>query len=529
MNISRFLRRLSILAILLVLCGCASLPGAGGKRVELTVLHTNDHHGRFWKNNDGEHGLAARKTLVDAIRAEVTADGGVVLLLDAGDINTGVPESDLLNAEPDIRGMNLMGYDAMAVGNHEFDNPLEVLRQQEAWMEFPLLSANVYDASGQRLFTPYHIFSLNGLRVAVFGLTTETTAVVGNPQHIGGLVFRPAVDEAGELVPQLRQKADVVIALTHLGHYPESAAHETAAKGSIALARAVPDIDLIVDGHSHSLLTAPAMENGVPIVQAGDHGKYLGRIDLRYEKGTVSVMGSKLMPINRAEKVEKDGQIVTMPAQNPIPEDPAMLALLTPFQNQGAEALMTVIAHADGNFTGERTLTRSAATELGVLLCRALREKTDADVAVMNGGGIRAGLPAGDITYKDVLKVKPFGNTVCTVAMTGHELTAYLRTVTAMEPGTGAFAHLDGVELVYCGEELTAVLIDGATTDPSATYTLALESYLAGGGDGYPVLNTHPNFLDTRFVDADIVREYLTKHSPLRVADFTPSGTGRQE
>lgn len=108
------------------------------------MLHTNDHHGHFWRNEYGEYGLAAQKTLVDGIRKEVAAEGGSVLLLSGGDINTGVPESDLQDAEPDFRGMNLVGYDAMAIGNHEFDNPLAVLRQQEKWAKFPLLSANIY-------------------------------------------------------------------------------------------------------------------------------------------------------------------------------------------------------------------------------------------------------------------------------------------------------------------------------------------------------------------------------------------------
>jgi 5'-nucleotidase/UDP-sugar diphosphatase len=114
------------------------------KTYKITILHTNDHHGHFWRNDYGEYGLAAQKTLVDGIRKEVAAEGGSVLLLSGGDINTGVPESDLQDAEPDFRGMNLIGYDAMAVGNHEFDNPLSVLRQQEKWSKFPFLSANIY-------------------------------------------------------------------------------------------------------------------------------------------------------------------------------------------------------------------------------------------------------------------------------------------------------------------------------------------------------------------------------------------------
>ena len=138
--------------------------------LQLTILHTNDHHGRFWPNADGEYGLAARKTVIDRIRAEVAAAGGHSLLLDGGDVNTGVPESDLLDAEPDFKGMALLGYDAMAVGNHDFDKPPAVLARQRQWAGFPLLSANIYQ-DGQRVFEPYRIFTRGGYRIAVLGLT----------------------------------------------------------------------------------------------------------------------------------------------------------------------------------------------------------------------------------------------------------------------------------------------------------------------------------------------------------------------
>lgn len=152
------------------------------KTYKITVLHTNDHHGHFWRNEYGEYGLAAQKTLVDGIRKEVAAEGGSVLLLSGGDINTGVPESDLQDAEPDFRGMNLVGYDAMAIGNHEFDNPLTVLRQQEKWAKFPLLSANIYQKStGERLFKPWALFKRQDLKIAVIGLTTDDTAKIVDP------------------------------------------------------------------------------------------------------------------------------------------------------------------------------------------------------------------------------------------------------------------------------------------------------------------------------------------------------------
>lgn len=119
-------------------------PAQNNAGVRLTILHTNDHHGRFWKNQDGEYGLAAQKTLVDQIRKEVKKQGGQLLVLSGGDINTGVPESDIQDAEPDFKGMKAIGYDAMALGNHEFDNSLDVLKKQAHWAGFPFLSANTY-------------------------------------------------------------------------------------------------------------------------------------------------------------------------------------------------------------------------------------------------------------------------------------------------------------------------------------------------------------------------------------------------
>ena len=158
-----------------LLASCAS-PPAPRAPIQLTILHTNDHHGRFWPNADGEYGLAARKTVVDRVRAEVAAAGGHTLLLDGGDINTGVPESDLQEAEPDFIGMNALGYDASAVGNHEFDKPPAVLAKQRQWAKFAFLSANIYK-DGQRLFEPYRVFERGGYKITVLpkGCTLSTS------------------------------------------------------------------------------------------------------------------------------------------------------------------------------------------------------------------------------------------------------------------------------------------------------------------------------------------------------------------
>ena len=135
--------------------------------------------------------MAARKTLIDKLRNEAKKQGHAVLLLSGGDINTGIPESDLQHAEPDFKGMSLLGYDAMALGNHEFDNPITVINKQQQWATFPLLSANIFEKStGEHAFKSYKIFEKNGLKIAVIGLTTTDTAKIGNPQYIGHLEFK---------------------------------------------------------------------------------------------------------------------------------------------------------------------------------------------------------------------------------------------------------------------------------------------------------------------------------------------------
>lgn len=259
------------------------------KTYKITVLHTNDHHGHFWRNEYGEYGLAAQKTLVDGIRKEVAAEGGSVLLLSGGDINTGVPESDLQDAEPDFRGMNLVGYDAMAIGNHEFDNPLTVLRQQEKWAKFPLLSANIYQKStGERLFKPWALFKRQDLKIAVIGLTTDDTAKIGNPEYFTDVEFRKPADEAKLVIQELQQteKPDIIIAATHMGHY-DNGEHGSNAPGDVEMARALPagSLAMIVGGHSQDPVCMaaenkkqvdyvpgtpckPDQQNGIWIVQA---------------------------------------------------------------------------------------------------------------------------------------------------------------------------------------------------------------------------------------------------------------------
>ncbi|EOW6802050.1 bifunctional UDP-sugar hydrolase/5'-nucleotidase UshA [Cronobacter muytjensii] len=545
MGLARKGLAVALLAGLSLLSGGAS-AWEQDKTYNITILHTNDHHGHFWRNEYGEYGLAAQKTLVDSVRREVTAQGGSVLLLSGGDINTGVPESDLQDAEPDFRGMNLIGYDAMAVGNHEFDNPLSVLRQQQKWAKFPLLSANIYQKStNERLFKPWAIFKPQGIKIAVIGLTTDDTAKIGNPEFFTDIEFRKPADEAKLVIQELQQteKPDVIIAATHMGHYDDGN-HGSNAPGDVELARALPPgaLTMIVGGHSQDPVCmasenkkqadyvpgtpcAPDQQNGTWIVQAHEWGKYVGRADFQFRNGEMKLARYQLIPVNLKKKVTWDNGDSERVLYTPqIPENPQMLSLLTPYQKKGQAQLMVKIGSVNGRLEGDRSKVRFVQTSMGHLILNAQIARTGADFAVMSGGGIRDSIEGGDITYKDVLKVQPFGNTLVYVDMTGKEVVEYLTAVAQKKPDSGAYPQFANVSFTASGGTLNDVKIKGEPVDPAKTYRMATLSFNATGGDGYPAIDKTPGYVNTGFVDAEVLKQYIQQNSPLDVNAFEPKG-----
>ncbi|ECU9473950.1 bifunctional UDP-sugar hydrolase/5'-nucleotidase [Salmonella enterica subsp. enterica serovar Typhimurium] len=516
------------------------------KTYKITILHTNDHHGHFWRSEYGEYGLAAQKTLVDSIRKEVAQEGGSVLLLSGGDINTGVPESDLQDAEPDFRGMNLIGYDAMAVGNHEFDNPLTVLRQQEKWAKFPFLSANIYQKStGERLFKPWAIFTRQDIKIAVIGLTTDDTAKIGNPEYFTDIEFRKPAEEAKVVIQELNmnEKPDVIIATTHMGHY-DNGDHGSNAPGDVEMARSLPagSLAMIVGGHSQDPVCmasenkkqvnyvpgtpcAPDKQNGIWIVQAHEWGKYVGRADFEFRNGEMKMVNYQLIPVNLKKKVTWDNGKSERVLYTPeIPENPQMLSLLTPFQNKGKAQLEVKIGSVNGLLEGDRSKVRFVQTNMGRGILAAQIARTGADFGVMSGGGIRDSIEAGDITYKSVLKVQPFGNIVVYADMSGKEVVDYLTAVAQMKPDSGAYPQLANVSFVAKEGKLTDLKIKGEPVDPAKTYRMATLSFNATGGDGYPRIDNKPGYVNTGFIDAEVLKEFIQQNSPLDAAAFTPNG-----
>ncbi|EBV4571375.1 bifunctional UDP-sugar hydrolase/5'-nucleotidase [Salmonella enterica subsp. enterica serovar Nima] len=544
----KFLKRGVALALLAAFA-LTTLPAQAyekDKTYKITILHTNDHHGHFWRSEYGEYGLAAQKTLVDSIRKEVAQEGGSVLLLSGGDINTGVPESDLQDAEPDFRGMNLIGYDAMAVGNHEFDNPLTVLRQQEKWAKFPFLSANIYQKStGERLFKPWAIFTRQDIKIAVIGLTTDDTAKIGNPEYFTDIEFRKPAEEANVVIQELNmnEKPDVIIATTHMGHY-DNGDHGSNAPGDVEMARSLPagSLAMIVGGHSQDPVCmasenkkqvnyvpgtpcAPDKQNGIWIVQAHEWGKYVGRADFEFRNGEMKMVNYQLIPVNLKKKVTWDNGKSERVLYTPeIAENPQMLSLLTPFQNKGKAQLEVKIGSVNGLLEGDRSKVRFVQTNMGRVILAAQIARTGADFGVMSGGGIRDSIEAGDITYKGVLKVQPFGNIVVYADMSGKEVVDYLTAVAQMKPDSGAYPQFANVSFVAKEGKLTDLKIKGEPVDPAKTYRMATLSFNATGGDGYPRIDNKPGYVNTGFIDAEVLKEFIQQNSPLDAAAFTPKG-----
>ncbi|EGJ3413956.1 bifunctional UDP-sugar hydrolase/5'-nucleotidase [Salmonella enterica subsp. houtenae] len=544
----KFLKRGVALALLAAFA-LASQPAQAyekDKTYKITILHTNDHHGHFWRSEYGEYGLAAQKTLVDSIRKAVAQEGGSVLLLSGGDINTGVPESDLQDAEPDFRGMNLIGYDAMAVGNHEFDNPLTVLRQQEKWATFPFLSANIYQKStGERLFKPWAIFTRQDIKIAVIGLTTDDTAKIGNPEYFTDIEFRKPAEEAKVVIQELNmnEKPDVIIATTHMGHY-DNGDHGSNAPGDVEMARSLPagSLAMIVGGHSQDPVCmasenkkqvnyvpgtpcAPDKQNGIWIVQAHEWGKYVGRADFEFHNGEMKMVNYQLIPVNLKRKVTWDNGKSERVLYTPeIAENPHMLSLLTPFQNKGKAQLEVKIGSVNGLLEGDRSKVRFVQTNMGRVILAAQIARTGTDFGVMSGGGIRDSIEAGDITYKSVLKVQPFGNIVVYADMSGKEVVDYLTAVAQMKPDSGAYPQFANVSFVAKEGKLTDLKIKGEPVEPAKTYRMATLSFNATGGDGYPRIDNKPGYVNTGFIDAEVLKEFIQQNSPLDAAAFTPKG-----
>jgi len=486
----------------------------------LRILHTNDHHAHLEAidfNKDELGGILRRKTLIDKIRSQNAATKEPLLLLDAGDIFQGTLYFNRYLGQADLYFYNELGYNIGTLGNHEFDRGQKVLADFISKAKFPLISANIQVDKTSPLankIKPWTVLQINREKVGVFGLTTEKTAVLSNPGN--GVTFTNPIKAAQKAVAALNaQNVNKIIALTHIGINADR-----------ELAQQVNGIDIIVGGHSHTPLgnmpdatvPYPIIEkspdgNEVLIVTDWEWGKYLGDISLTFD--------------NNGEVIS--WQPSPTPVSKDIPPDSAFEKKLAQFAAPIEALRRKVIGKTTVTLDGDRAKVRTQETNLGNLIADAILDKTRPDkaqVAIINSGGIRSSIPTGNITVGNVLEVLPFGNTIARLDLTGSQLKEALeKGVSKIENGEGRFPQVAGLRFEFnpkapVGKRILSIQIQNSDGNyqplaASSTYRVITNSFLLNGGDGYDVFQSGKNQIDTGFLLADVVMDYITARSPI--------------
>ena len=504
LNCARMLFLFAALSVLLpgfihsALAAKPVAPPAVSKEVRLTILHTNDTHGHLLpysypdtfdasnpisllKTRRNIGGAARRATLVNAIRRE---KDHATLLIDAGDVCDGTPFSTEYHGDADIRTMNAVGYDLACPGNHEYNNTLLQVQRLIEEAKFPLLSANsIVKATGKSLYQPYIIREINGVKIAFFGLLTYDARTY--PAARTELEMTEPIPAALKLVPELRKQADLVVAVTHIG-----------VDEDIKMAASVPGIDLIVGGHSHTLLpeplliphpseTMPNSVHGTIIVQDFQWAGTLGRLDLTLRENNdktwhIAKYKGKLLPVTSA-----------------TPEDAATRTLIDEFWNPIKTKYGAIIGEAKGDFAHKGP----DYAEYN-LVADAVREQLGLEFDIENMGGVRAPLAKGAITYGDMVSMDPFGNTIVTFRATGRQLKDLLA---KNRPA------VSGIRYKYANGQLTEATLGGKTIEDERVYSGATNNYYARF-----ILTDIANKTETTTPRLETVLAYVRAHKSIQ-------------
>ena len=509
----------------------------------LVILHTNDVHSHLdpFVTRGGERagGVAARAALI----AREKARGGRVLLLDGGDLVQGTPYYNQFRGEPDHKLLDLLGYDAIALGNHDLDDGAAAWRARAAATRTPIVSANVFTqstaaggGSGARggpvpasiartakwvgggkvpagtalsnLATPYVVLVRGGLRIAILGLTTYSLDhIVAAPKNQGVAVGDP-VEAARYWVPRLRKEADLVVALTHIGVDQDR-----------KLVDQVPGIDVVIGGHSHTPLFKPILEatdfgRPTPIAQTGSWGRYLGRTTLHWGGDRISSTTGRLIEVKPA-----DG------------EDASVEAVVASYRSRLGPELGKVVFHAPARV--EMSRLDEPDHPLGNFVADVMRDRTGADIAIMNAGGIRGPLPKGDVTAGDILTMLPFDNRLVVVSLTGTQVRSLLDRI-ASRIGKRGFGHLSGLSYVIRRDRAAEIRIwdkgleagawrgrsggAGEEIDGNRVYAVATIDFLVGGGDGFVELERANSKSWFEATLSDVAISFLRAHPDYKFA-----------
>ena len=513
------------LVLMLLLAGCGSAAPAEtpaptpaeesaylGLDNDIVILYTNDVHCGV-DDNLGYTGLATVKNALEA-------QGKHVVLVDNGDAVQGDTIGTLSNGEYIIDIMNEVGYDVATPGNHEFDYGMEQFFALTEQANFPYVSANFVDSDGNTVLDPYVIKDVAGVKIAFVGISTPKTITTSTPKYFqddnGNYIYAFQQDETGEKLYAAVQSAvdaaraegaQFVIALAHLG-IEEDCSPWTSSEVIVN----TTGIDAVLDGHSHSMIQGEKVKNkdGAEVLLSSTETKlaYIGCLTIK-----------------------DDGSMSTT-----LISDNGMKEFIGGIQEEFEELVNTVVASTDVDLiikdpaSGER-IVRVSETNLGDLCADAYRAMSGADVAIVNGGGVRADIPAGDITYGQIIAVHPFGNEMCVVECTGQEILDALELGCSKLPAeSGGFLQVSGMTYtVDLNVESTVkldengmfvevegerrvkdVTIGGEPLDPEKTYTLASHNYkLKDCGDGYSMFADNVFLQDSVMIDNQVLINYI--------------------
>ncbi|MFB4331308.1 5'-nucleotidase C-terminal domain-containing protein [Paenibacillus sp. CR_12] len=463
----------------------------------LTILHTNDTHANLDTVSSPDN-IARRVTAIKEAKANAVNP----LLVDAGDVFSGTLYFNQYLGLADLEFMNLVQYDAMTFGNHEFDKGSEVLNDFIEHAKFPFVSSNV-NFSADALLTqkfkdevtrdakdgtiyPAIIMEVDGEQVGLIGLTTEDTANIASP---GDVTFENAVQKAKDTVAMLRNEGiNKIVVLSHLGYDVD-----------VNLAKEVEGIDIIVGGHSHTKLDQAVVDRSDSepklIVQTGEKGQFLGQLEVVFDdEGVLQEWNSSLISVD-----EKDSN-----EQYVIQPDPEALQILNTKYKPGVEELkQTEVGTTEVKLNGVRADVRTKETNLGNLIADGMLDAaqaagTNAVIALQNGGGIRESIEAGKITMGDVMTVLPFNNDLVTITLTGAEIKEAMENGVSKTPAQdGRFPHIAGMRFYYdstkpVGSRVLRIEVKGKNgyepIDMNKSYEVATNAFTAKGGDFYASL-----------------------------------------
>ena len=475
----------------------APVPAAPAGPVDLTVLHLNDTHGALlpfvYRGVTPEMEMGGAAHFAALINEERAKDPEGTLLLSAGDMFQGNAMSNRFYGAPMLEVMNLLRFDAMTIGNHEFDWGQKKLDEIHSRAQFPFLCANITDAQGQTVVgsKPYIVLERKGIRIAIIGLSPPDIRKLTKPTNVLSLKTVDPAKAVKKILKELRpQKADLVLVLSHLGLEADK-----------RLAKKVEGIDLIVGGHSHSVVRQPIRENDTLITQAGYFGVFLGRLNLRLDPRAnprlALLDGSGLIPVTAGPDRPADAEVARI-------VEAYHSRIRAEFAEVVGETTVNLIYSGDGE------------TVMGNLICDAMRASMNADLAIQNGGGIRAGIEQGPITREELFTVLPFDNLVVLVDLTGKQLWDL---VAQANGGRRRTIQLSGARAVFEADAqkrltLRSLEVNGQPVKPKSIYRVATNDFLYMGGEGVKPLETktRPRFGPTVF---DATMNYLKHNSPV--------------